>query len=151
MTDVKRVGEIRSTREHPHLGVLLARARRIVDGAILEALHGAGFTDLRDAHEAVFAFLPGTGTTLTELARRARMTKQSMGELVRDLEGLGYVERVPDPNDRRAKIITFTEKGRRADEVGVRAVLATEAGWRRRYGAQRVGEVRALLEELTGR
>src|SRR6187402_3130497 len=90
------------SREHPHLGVLLHRARRLLDEEIVSALAAAGFHNLRIGHEAVFSFMPARGTRLTELARRARITKQSMGELVRELEALGYVERAADPADGRA-------------------------------------------------
>jgi DNA-binding MarR family transcriptional regulator len=138
-----------STREHPHLGVLLARASRLMDESILSGLHAAGFDDLRDAHGAVFAFLPPAGTTLTELARRARITKQSMGELVRELEALGYLQRAPDPNDRRAKVIAFTDRGRQADRAGVRAVAMTERRWAQSCGADRIDILRTVLEDLT--
>jgi len=77
-----------STREHPHLGVLLERGRRLLADALVARFQAAGYGDLRVAHGSVFAFLPPGGTRLTELARRARMTKQSMGELVRELERL---------------------------------------------------------------
>lgn len=137
-----------ATRNHPHLGVLLSRARRLIDAAILRALSAEGFDDLREAHGAVFAFLPTRGTTLTELARRARMTKQSMGELVRELEALGYVERTVDPGDARAKIISATAKGRRATEVGVLAVAEAERQWAEAVGHDAMRTCRAALERV---
>jgi DNA-binding MarR family transcriptional regulator len=53
------------------------------------------------------------GTNISVLAERAGTTKQAMGQLVAELEGKGYVLRVPDPTDRRATLIKFTEAGQR--------------------------------------
>lgn len=138
-----------STRTHPHIGVLLERARRRVFTNVLARFHREGLTDLRDAHGSVFVFLPPEGARLTDLAQRARITKQSMGELVRELEELGYVERQVDPADARARIITLTDRGRRANEIGVAEILATEAEWAEEVGAKRVQALRQTLERLT--
>lgn len=97
----------------------------------------------------MFVFLPDAGARLTDLANRARITKQSMGELVRELEDLGYVERRVDPADGRARIITFTDRGRRASDIGVAEILATEAEWAQEVGAERVKALRETLERLT--
>ncbi|MEM7409463.1 MAG: MarR family winged helix-turn-helix transcriptional regulator [Myxococcota bacterium] len=75
-------------------------------------LEERGHPQLQASHNAVFQGLGAQGTRLTDLARRAAMTKQAMGQIVDDLERLGYVERVPDPADGRAKIVRFTVKGR---------------------------------------
>jgi DNA-binding MarR family transcriptional regulator len=138
-----------SSRRHPHLGVLLERARRRLYDRVAQETHEAGFTELRPAHGSVFAFLPTGGARLTALARRAQITKQSMGELVRDLEVLGYVAQLPDPADGRAKIVTFTDRGRAANEAGILAVRNVEHEWAERIGADRAKELRATLEALT--
>jgi DNA-binding MarR family transcriptional regulator len=67
---------------------------------------------LRPAHQGVIVHLGSSGTRLTELARRAGSTKQAMGKLVDELEAIGYVERVPDPGDGRAKLVRFSPRGR---------------------------------------
>jgi DNA-binding MarR family transcriptional regulator len=138
-----------SSREHPHLGVLLERGRRVLIRSMLERFGAAGFDDLREAHGPLFAFLPPEGARTTRLAERARVTKQSMGELVTELESLGYVRRDPDPTDRRAKVVTFTAKGRRAAKIGVQAVADQERAWADRIGADRVTDLRRSLEEIT--
>jgi DNA-binding MarR family transcriptional regulator len=140
-----------STREKPHLGVLFYRARRLLDEEILRELAAAGYDDVRSAHGAVFSYMPKTGTRLTALARRARITKQSMGELVRDLESLGYVERVRDPADGRAQIIRYTAKGRRADAIGVRAIGELERRWARDVGGSQMAGLRSTLEAIVRR
>ena len=73
-----------------------------------------GFADIRHAHGCVFRWVEPDGTRLTELAELAGHSKQAVGEFVCDLEAMGYVERVPDPLDGRAKIIRLTERGAEA-------------------------------------
>ena len=78
------------------------------------------YSDIRITHGCVFGNIDPEGTRLTDLAERAFMTKQSVGEVVSDLEKLGgTLERVPDPGDGRAKIIRLTERGREARAVGM--------------------------------
>jgi DNA-binding MarR family transcriptional regulator len=91
---------------------LLLRATRALSDRITNEMYKRGHKQLRSAHSALLANLDIEGTCLTELAERAGMTKQAMGELLIDLEHKGYVERRPDPIDRRAKRIYFTEMGR---------------------------------------
>src|ERR1700742_662607 len=71
-------------------------------------LEGAGYADLRPTHGCVFRFVREDGMRLTELATLAGITKQSAGEIVDELARLGYVERIPDPEARRAKLISLT-------------------------------------------
>lgn len=150
MTDVNSLPEVAtSTREDPHLGVLLSRARRALVTTTVARFRAEGFTDLREAHDPVFAFLPPAGARLTELAQRARMTKQSMGELIRELEALGYVERATDPADGRAKIVTFTARGQRASALGILTIRDTERRWADQVGEDRVRALRETLEKVT--
>ena len=137
-----------STRDRPHLGVLLQKARRTIDEEVSRRITKAGFDSIRPGHGAVFTFLPLDGARLTDLAARARMTKQAMGELVRELEGLGYVERTPDPADGRAWIIRFTHKGRRADEVGILAIRDIEQEWAAAVGVKQMDGLRSTLSGI---
>lgn len=77
------------------------------------------------------------------------MTKQTVGEVASDLEGLGYVERVPDPADGRAKIIRLTERGREAQLIGRDLVDGLERDWGERYGEENVTALRQALEVIT--
>jgi DNA-binding MarR family transcriptional regulator len=84
------------------------------------------------------------------LAERAQMTKQSMAQLVAHLEAYGYVERVDDPSDGRAKLVRATARGREVYAV-VRAFIADlDTRLAERMGAEKVERLRALLEELGG-
>jgi DNA-binding MarR family transcriptional regulator len=110
-------------------------------------LEAAGYADIRPTHGCVFRFVRDDGMRLTELAGLAGMTKQSVGELVDDLVNLGYVERIPDPEDRRAKLICLTDRGIEAQRVGFGLLADVEDRWAERFGATRMKQLRKLLEE----
>ena len=116
---------------------------------IHERVATAGYGDIRPGHGCVFGGIdPETGSRLTDLAERAMMTKQSVGEVTSDLERLGYVERVPDPDDGRAKLIRLTPKGQDAYAVGQRVIGDIEREWADRYGEERVAGLREVLEAI---
>ena len=108
------------------------------------------YSDIRISHGCVFGNIDPDGSRLTDLAERARMTKQSVGEVTSDLEKRGYLERVPDPSDGRAKIIRLTERGRAAQALGVEVIDEIEQEWAERFGAERVAALREALEAITG-
>jgi DNA-binding MarR family transcriptional regulator len=130
------------------LAVLISILNRVVDDAVMTAL-AAEFGDVGWSHGAVFEMLDPGGTHVAELARRARMTRQAMGELVEDLERLGYVERRPDPADRRAKLVMLTTKGEAALRDGIAAVADLEARWAACLGERETRAFRAALENLS--
>ena len=111
-------------------------------------VEAAGFTDIRPSHGCVFGTIDPQGSRLTDLAQRAHMTKQSVGEATNDLERRGYVERVPDPDDGRAKIIRLTERGREAQATGRLLIAEIEREWAQRHGEGRVAELRDVLEAI---
>jgi DNA-binding MarR family transcriptional regulator len=116
---------------------------------LAKRVEAAGFTDLRPGHGCVFGTIDPQGSRLTDLAHRANMTKQSVGEATSDLERHGYLERVPDPNDGRAKIIRLTERGREAQAIGRQLIDDVEREWAERYGEERVAALRDALEAIT--
>jgi DNA-binding MarR family transcriptional regulator len=135
------------TRELP-----LPAAIGVVKDAIVDELHARlraqGFLQVRPAHGCVFGNIGESGSRLTELAERAGLTKQSVGEAVADLERLGYVERAPDPEDGRAKIIRLTPRGAEA-LAAARGIFADiEARLSAAIGEERFAEFRAVLGEL---
>lgn len=111
-------------------------------------LEQAGYGDIRPTHGCVFRFVREDGMRLTELANLAVMTKQSIGEAVDDLVRRGYVERIPDPADKRAKLIRLTAKGEQAQGIGFGLFARLEQRWADRYGAGRMEQMRELLEEI---
>ena len=113
-----------------------------------ELLEASGITDVRPTHGCVFRFIHGDGMRLTELASLAGLTKQSVGEIVDDLAGLGYLERYPDPTDKRAKLIRLTKKGLKAQSIGFSLFAKLEEDWAEAFGADRLSALRSLLEEV---
>jgi DNA-binding MarR family transcriptional regulator len=96
---------------HANIGRLLNNAVRRFEARVLELMSASGHAETRIAHVSLTRNLDVEGTRLTELARRASMSKQAMGELVDQCVELGLVDRVADPGDRRARIVTFTQAG----------------------------------------
>ena len=94
-----------------NLVVLLREAYVALDNLVPARLVERGHDAIRPAHSAVFEYLDETGTTVSQLAERARMTKQAMAELVEHLEAHGYVVRRPNPADGRSKLVVPTERG----------------------------------------
>ena len=103
---------------------------------------------MRPPHGNVFQFLDAQGTRVSTLAERAQITKQSMAELVDHLERHGYVERVPDPTDGRAKLVRATARGQEVYAIAREVVAEIEEDWTRRLGKAKMRLLRELLEEL---
>jgi DNA-binding MarR family transcriptional regulator len=131
-----------------HLGVLLRSSfHRFLD-ELFARLAAEGFDDLRPAYSPVFQHLERGGTRIGVLAERARMTNQSMGYLVDALEGRGYVERTPDPADRRAALVVITDRGREQITAARRLIAAIEREWEERIGSEQMTALHEALEAL---
>lgn len=138
-----------TARERPeNLAILLREAFAALNDRALARLAERGHDAVRPAHAAVFQYLDDAGTTVSVLAERAQMTKQSMAELVRHLEQHGYVERVPDQNDRRAKLVQTTERGRAVFAIVREFVVEMEARLDDVLGAARIRRLRTDLEAV---
>ena len=133
-------------KQHYNLALLLELAYKKLDAALVEQLRASGFPDLRPAHSQVFGAISAEGSRVGEMAAQAGITQQSMSELVDSLERLGYLDRRPDPSDRRARIIVFTERGWEAVRAGIAIVDAIEHDWAQHMGARRANALRAALE-----
>lgn len=118
----------------PDLGVLSGRLLFAVQRELFATLAARGFDDLKHRHGAVLAYLDPDGVRATELSRLSGQYKQIIGTLIDELAALGYVERRPDPSDRRAKLICPTERGL----AQMRAADAIMAAIQRRH-ADRLG------------
>ena len=136
-----------STRPQ-NLGVLLREPFRIGSDELHRRIAERGHPEVRAPHGDVFGFLDDEGTQVSELARRAQITKQSMAELVAHLERHGYVERVPDPGDRRAKLVRATARGREVYAIAREVIAEIESEWTALLGANKMRRLRDLLQEL---
>ncbi len=134
----------------PDTATLISRAHLLVSRRVSEGVTAAGFR-VKPSHGAVFSLIRPEGSRLTELARGAQMSPQAMGELVDELEGLGYLVRTPDPADRRAKLISLTEAGRRGVAAGGQAVAALERDISELLGERGHAQLRRLLLRLLER
>lgn len=141
---VKRLTNPLQERALP-LGTLMSTAGARLGARLDRALADAGFPDLRAAHAAPFMVMDPAGTRPTQLAARARMTKQAMGELVAYLTTQGYVETVPDPSDGRARLVRPTARGWRAVDAGVAVIAAFDAWLEDQLGVRGVGLLRENL------
>jgi len=131
------------------LARLLLEARRALAADLDADLADRGYPDLRPSHAALFLTIDRrSGSRLTDLAEQVRLTKQGMMALVDDLESLGYVRRVPDPADSRAKLVRLTARGRRAAAECRRAIQSVEQRTKRVLGDRRYETLREVLEEL---
>jgi DNA-binding MarR family transcriptional regulator len=139
---------LHTQRQKVSLAGLLEVAKIALLSEFERDLANSGYGDIRPTHGCVFRFVREDGMRLTELAELAGITKQSTGEMVDGLVELGYVERIPDPEDRRAKLIRLTERGKKAQEAGFAIFAELEERWAERFGAERMEALRETLEEI---
>ncbi len=128
--------------------LLMNISARHAEGRVHEAVRAAGYDDITPAMARVSAQIAEAGSRITELAERARITKQSASVLVEQLERAGYVERVPDPADARAKLVRLAARGRAVQEVARREERAIEREWVRHLGAERMRVLQVALADL---
>ncbi len=117
-----------------NIGRRMNEALRLFEARIIETLRAGGHDALTVAHINLTRNLDEEGTRLTELARRAAMTKQSMSELVDQVERTGLIEKRPDPTDGRAKLVCFTAAGLVWLEAFHRSLELAEAEMRAALG-----------------
>jgi DNA-binding MarR family transcriptional regulator len=128
---------------------VLAQVKNLAVQDMFSRMAAEGFEDVREGHGCVFGFIDfEQGSRLTELADRSGLTKQAVGEAVAELERKGYLERVPDPQDGRAKIIRLTPRGVEAALTGRRLFKEIEDEWGERFGEERVASLRECVEEI---
>ncbi|GAA4603578.1 DNA-binding MarR family transcriptional regulator [Actinoplanes octamycinicus] len=131
-----------------NLGLLLFIPYRAMEARVFAGLAAAGFDDFTPAQARVFQRIGPDGTRLTELAEQAQITKQSAGFLVDQLERAGYVERVPDPADARARLVRIAARGAAAIPVAAAIVAEVEAEWTEHLGQRGVTQLRQALTRL---
>ncbi len=130
------------------IGALLRMPAEAVRRRMLEHLRARGFDGLEAAHLNVFQYPGPEGARPSELAAELGMSKQALNYMLGELERLGYLERLPDPEDTRSKRIALTARGSAAVKTMLDAVRAVERDWRRELGAKEFEQLRALLLDL---
>ena len=144
----RRIPQLAGKERPANLAVLMREAFVALNDLVVARLVERGHELLRPAHGAVFQYLDDTGTTVSVLAERAQITKQAMTELVQYLETNGYVTRVPDPNDRRAKLVLPTARGHEVIAIAQGLVPELEAKVTTLLGVERTRALRNDLEVI---
>ncbi|MGO6852484.1 MarR family winged helix-turn-helix transcriptional regulator (plasmid) [Rhizobium beringeri] len=130
------------------LGLLLRLVHQHWTQAVEAALDEAGYGDIRPPHANVFTFARPEGIQVSELTKLARVRKQTMTQAVEELERLGYVERRPDPNDRRGRLVFLTEKGQGVRPIAMAAGRRVDESWAALTSPQQMDDLRTALRRL---
>jgi DNA-binding MarR family transcriptional regulator len=134
--------------DEQNLGLLCYYPARAMETRVFAALAAAGFDDLSLAQGRIFARIGPSGTRVTELAQQAGVTKQTAGFLVDQLERTGYVRRVPDASDARARLVQIAARGAAAIEVARAVEAEVEAEWTAHLGTRATLQLRRALTRL---
>ncbi|MDG4669436.1 MarR family transcriptional regulator [Mycobacterium sp. 236(2023)] len=134
--------------EQPNTAVLMFIAHREVETRVMSALARDGFDDITIAQSRLMQRLDPAGMRLTELADQARVTKQTAGALVDQLERSGYVTRLPDPTDARARLVTLSKRGTEVCRRAAQEVARVEDEWRKHLGDKAYNAMRAALLQV---
>jgi DNA-binding MarR family transcriptional regulator len=132
----------------PLIGLLLRLVYQHYARDIDAALREAGFGDIRPAHANVFPFVTPEGITVSELAELAQVRKQTMAQAVDQLERMGYVERRPNPRDRRSRLVFLTERGESVRPVTHATAARVEETWAELTSPEELEALRASLLRL---
>jgi DNA-binding MarR family transcriptional regulator len=140
-----------TAREQPvDLGIMLGVAYQEFVRELHTAHAAAGFADLGRSDGFVFRSLAVRPMTVSELAAHLEITKQGAAQVIDDMERRGYVEREPDPSDRRARLVRLSARGERALATARRFHRDYERRLIRAHGKEAVGTLRAMLEAIAG-
>ncbi len=133
----------------PYVGAMLRVVWQWVRDQLYAGVVAAGFDDLNAAHVGLWRYPGLEGVRPSQLADRAGITKQSVNDLLRHLEGHGYLLRVPDSVDGRARVIRLTAKGRRIEQTIYAEAGAAQLRIAEILGPRRFAQLHSSLELLT--
>jgi DNA-binding MarR family transcriptional regulator len=128
---------------------LVHNADKAFQAHMVWSAHERGRPDIKPAHNFLFAILGDDGDRAANLAVRAGITRQSMGEVIRDLVDIGILEMAPDPDDGRAKIVRYTPEGKAFASAGYRHLRELELRFEAEFGAD-YEATRVVLERVVG-
>jgi DNA-binding MarR family transcriptional regulator len=139
--------ELPSSHDVP-LIALVHRLNRALQEDLVRWAHSRGHTDTTAAHNSVFATLDLQGRRTSDMAAQSGITRQSMGEVVRDMAALGLVEMRPDPTDRRAKLVAWTDRGLAQAREGYAHIRDVEQRFSEEFGEREYAQVKDVLARL---
>jgi DNA-binding MarR family transcriptional regulator len=129
------------------IGALLRVPSQAIHRRLIAELNAAGFRDLRLPHIAVFSYPSPDGARPGDLAERAGMSKQAMNQLLQSLEHLGYLRRIADEADARARIVRLTRRGQAVWDEEFRVLEQIEQEWRATLGEKSFEQLKRLLQK----
>jgi DNA-binding MarR family transcriptional regulator len=137
----------------PHLDrkpliALVDRANRAMQTDMVRRAHADGHTEVKMAHNAVFGTLHAEGARAADMAARAGITRQSMGEIIREMVGLDLLEMHSDPDDGRAKVVSYSEHGLAVATDGFEYLGRLERRLAEEFGAHEYEIARDVLARL---
>jgi DNA-binding MarR family transcriptional regulator len=138
-------------RRRRNMRQLLLRASRIVNRHVVEGLHARGYADLRSTHTTLLSNIDLAGSTVTEAAERAGITKQAMGRLATELEDAGYITVRSNPADARVRVLHLTKSGMRLMLDSLRVMADLQSSYARLIGHDPLSAVLDGLEAFIAR
>ncbi|RFB81509.1 MarR family transcriptional regulator [Methylovirgula sp. 4M-Z18] len=132
----------------PLIGALLRVPAMAIHRKLIRELRASGFEDLSPPHMAVIQYPGPDGVRPSALAERAAMSKQAMNQLLKTLEGMGYITRSAAPDDGGGTVVHFTDRGRAVYQKMVDVLMDIEREWAEELGEQRFSELKVLLGDL---
>lgn len=119
-----------------------------LQASVATRLERLGFPALRSTHVKLLSAIAPEGVRLADLVTAVGLPKQTVGDIIDDLEDMRMVERFPDPDHGVIKRVRLGPRGRVWAAEVKRVSAATEARWKSRLGSKKMKSLRALLEEL---
>jgi DNA-binding MarR family transcriptional regulator len=138
-------------RRRRNMRQLLLRASRIVNRHIVEGLHARGYADLRSTHTTLLSNINLAGSSVTEAADRAGVTKQAMGRLASELAEAGYITVRSNPADARARVLHLTKSGTRLMVDSLQVMADLQNSYARLIGHDQLSAVLDVLEAFIAR
>lgn len=135
----------------PYVGAILGVVWQWIRDRLYAGVVAAGYDDLNAAHVGLWRYPGLEGIRPSKLAERAGITKQSVNDLLGHLEQHGYLLRVPDADDGRARVIRLTAKGRRLEQTIYAEAGAAQLRIAEILGQRRFAQLHSSLELLTER
>lgn len=140
--------EVTAKKQESTAQLLFKCARLWNEIAIAAVNTEAGGPVLRQAHTALFPHIDFAGTRPTEIARRAGISKQAVGQVLDELEAAGLVERIADPEDKRARLVRFTQRGAAGIMHGLGVLERLEKRFADEIGADSMRRLHRILSQL---
>lgn len=134
--------------EGPAIGGLLRMVWQVHRDRMYERLVAAGYVDVTRAQFALLRFPGVDGMRPSEAAELAGLSKQTVNDLLGELERNGYIERKPHPADGRGRIVRLTPRGKKLQRTTHEISRQLEADWATQIGQQRITSLKKTLEDM---